>query len=81
MRQDIENAVINIIAKHKKLDSSEITPDSLLNDLGLSSLDSITIVYDLEEKFDVEVPNETLVELRAVRDIIEGIATLASEKD
>jgi len=78
MSQNIENAVINIIAKHKKLDLSAITNDSLLVDLGLSSLDAITIVYDLEEKFDVEVPNETLAELHSVQDIIEGIASLTS---
>jgi len=80
MRQNIENAVINIIAKHKKLAPSAITNDALLVDLGLSSLDAITIMYDLEEKFDVEVPNETLVELRSVHDIIEGIASLTSGK-
>jgi len=81
MRQNIENAVINIIAKHKKLDPSVITNDALLVDLGLTSLDAITIMYDLEEKFDVEVTDETLLELRSVHDIIEGVAGLTSGKE
>ena len=81
MRQNIENAVIKIIARHKKLDLAAITSGSSLVDLGLSSLDAITIVYDLEEQFDVEVPNETLTQLRTVCDIVDGVARLTSESD
>jgi len=81
MRQNIENEVIKIIARHKKLDLAAITSDSSLVELGLSSLDAITIMYDLEELFDVEVPNETLTQLRTVNDIVDGISRLASESD
>ena len=76
MSQDIENAVITAIAKQKNLDGSSISPDSALADLGVSSLDAISIVYEIEEEFDVEVPNEALEGLRTVRDIVDGIAGL-----
>ena len=80
MRQDIENSVIKVIAKQKNIESSEISSDSTLEALGITSLEAITIVYDIEEEFDVEVKDDTLAELRTVRDIVDGIAGLRSEK-
>lgn len=73
MNQDIENTIINVIAKQKKLDPSAINLSSSLEELGVSSLEAITIVYDMEEAFDVEVPDESLAGLKTVQDIVDGI--------
>jgi len=76
MTQNIEEAVINAIARQKMSDTAEISPSSTLEELAVSSLDAITIVYEIEELFDVEVPNEKLESLRTVQDIIDGIKAL-----
>jgi len=81
MRQDIENSVIKLIAKEKKLNISDITPESTLDELGVTSLEAITVMYDIEEKFDVEVPDNTLESLRTVHDIVDGVASLMSENE
>ncbi len=81
MRQDIENSVIKLIAKQKSLNPSDITSESTLEALGVTSLEAITIVYDIEEKFDVEVPDEILDKLDTVHDIVDGVASLISEKE
>jgi len=81
MRQDIENSVIKLIAKQKNLNPSDIAPGSTLEALGVTSLEAITIVYDIEEKFDVEVPDEILDKLDTVDDIVEGVASLISETE
>jgi len=81
MRQDIENSVIKLIAKEKKLNISDITSESTLDELGVTSLEAITIMYDIEEKFDVEVPDNTLESLRTVHDIVDGVASLISENE
>jgi len=81
MRQDIENSVIKFIAKQKKIDSSDIMPESTLEELGVTSLEAITLVYDIEEAFDVEVPDETLAQLNTVKDIINGVTCLVTEKE
>ena len=80
MSKKIENSVINAIAKQKKLDPSSISIDSTLADLGISSLEAITVVYEIEEEFDVEVPSEKLEDLRTVPDIVAGIGELISAK-
>ncbi len=81
MRQDIENSVIKLIAKQKNLNPSDITSESTLEALGVTSLEAITIVYDVEEKFDVEVPDELLDKLDTVHDIVDGVASLISETE
>ena len=76
MKQDVKTVAIGAIARQKNLDPASVTEESTLEVLGVSSLDAITIVYEIEDEFDVEVPNEALEGLRTVRDIIEGIEAL-----
>jgi acyl carrier protein len=76
MTQDLVNAVIMAISKQKGLDSSRIGMDSSLLELGVNSLDAISIVYDIEDRFEVEVPNEMLADLESVRDIVNKLSTL-----
>ena len=76
MNQDLVDAVIMAISKQKGLDSSSIGLNSSLPELGVNSLDAISIVYDIEDRFDIEVPNEMLAELTSVRDIVDKLSTL-----
>jgi acyl carrier protein len=64
------------ISKQKGLDSSCIHVDSSLLELGVNSLDAISIVYGIEDRFEIEVPNEMLADLESVRDIVNKLSTL-----
>lgn len=44
--------------------------DDLRNDLGLDSLDMIELLFKIEEVFDLEIPNEDLVQIATVGDVI-----------
>lgn len=76
MSERILSSVIAAIAKQKHLDPESITNTSSLDDLGVSSLDAITIVFDIEEEFDIEVPGDVLEGLNSVQDIVDGISEL-----
>jgi acyl carrier protein len=76
MTQDLLNAVIMAISKQKGLDASSIDLNSTLPELGVNSLDAISIVYHIEDQFGIEVPNEMLADLASVRDIVEKLSTL-----
>ena len=80
MPQDIETAIIKAISTQKQLDSNSITADSVLQDLGVSSLDAITIVYEIEEQFGISVPNDQLEGLKTVSDIVSKIEKLIENK-
>ena len=73
---DIEKAAVDAIARQKSIDPETIDLDSSLEALSISSLDAITIVYEIEEQFDIEVPNESLSSLETVRDIVDGVRRL-----
>jgi acyl carrier protein len=53
---DVATDVMSVIKKKIRVDRSEITTDDRLADLGLESLDALELVFDLEEKFDIEIP-------------------------
>lgn len=48
----------------------DISPDSVISDLGIDSLSMMQIVGEMEQKLDVTIPDEDLVELVTVRDLI-----------
>lgn len=57
---DINGEIIGIIAGYKELDPGTVTPESTFEELGIDSLDAIDIVYEIEEKFGVQVPQDAL---------------------
>lgn len=79
MKDDIENTLKESIAKLKLISTEKITLDSTLEELDISSLDAISLVFDVEDKYGVEVPNEELKGLRTVRDIVDGVEALVSK--
>ena len=62
-------------ASESSLDPSEIGPGTnLRDDLGLDSLQAVTVVMALEQEFGVEVDDEEIDGLQTVGDILELLA-------
>ncbi len=80
MKKDIEQTLKESIARQKMLSAEDISLDSSLEELGITSLDSISLVFDIEDKYGVEVPNEELKQLRTVGDIVEGVDRLLASQ-
>ena len=52
----------------------EVKPDtSFIEDLGTDSLDTIELVMALEEKFNIEIPDEDTKEMNTVADVVKYI--------
>ena len=50
----------------------QITPEmSIYEDLGLDSLDTIELVAKLEEKFDIRIKDDDLVDVKTIQDIVD----------
>ena len=63
--------VRQIIANQLDLDPETITMDSaLIDDLRADSLDVVELVMDMEQEFDVEIPDEELPKVKTVGDIV-----------
>ncbi|MDO4565625.1 MAG: acyl carrier protein [Clostridia bacterium] len=63
--------VCEIIAKQLDLEPSEISMDSkLIDDLHADSLDIVELIMDLEQEYDIEIPDELLPQVKTVGDIV-----------
>ena len=68
-----------IIREHKGGEEVVLTEDTvIIADLGLNSLDLINLVTDIEDEFDVEIPDRAIKMFKTVGDVIRFIA---SEED
>lgn len=66
--------VQQIIAEQLGIDPQEITPQThLINDLKADSLDVVALVMDLEQEYDLEIPDEDLLQLQTVQSILDFI--------
>ncbi|MBI2372291.1 MAG: acyl carrier protein [Deltaproteobacteria bacterium] len=75
MSEAIEKQVREIIVEQLGVKPEDVTPEaSFIDDLGADSLDTVELVMALEEKFDVEIPDEEAEKIRTVQDAINYIA-------
>jgi len=58
MDQTITDQVFDIVAKHGDIDRAILTPASTLRDLGVDSLEAIETIFDVEEHFNINFPNQ-----------------------
>ena len=64
-------ALFKQVAKEvDKRDFPEVTGDSVISDLGIDSLSMMQIVGEMELKLDIMIPDEDLVELVTVKDLL-----------
>jgi acyl carrier protein len=78
MRDRVLNSIVTAIAKQKHVEAATITEMLSLDELEITSLDAITIVFDIEEEFDIEVPPESLESFNTVQDIVDCISELVN---
>ena len=71
----IESEVVDVIAATLRVERSGITREaSLADDLGADSLDWVTLIMALEDRFAVDIPDEDAAELRTVKQVTDYVA-------
>jgi len=69
----IADECIALIAKQKSITPDQIRLESTFDELALDSLDRVSLAFDIEEKYDIEIPEDRLGRIRTVRDMVTGI--------
>ena len=82
---DVASGVIEIISKKKRVEKPIVELSDRLEDLGMESLDAVEMIFDLEEKFDIEIPynantNNPRTEFETVGDVVGAIEKLVAKK-
>jgi acyl carrier protein len=81
---DVAQDVMAIIKKKVRVERDQITMDDKLRDLGLESLDALELVFDIEEKFNVEIPvnanDANIGGFETVADVVREVDKLVNKK-
>ena len=70
----VQERVIDIVAEQLGVDKEKVSPEtSFVNDLGADSLDTVELVMELEEEFDINIPDDAAEKIQTVGQAIEYI--------
>jgi len=71
---EIEEQVKKIVVDHLGIDESKVTAESkFIDDLGADSLDTVELVMAFEEKFGIEISDDSAETILTVQDAINYI--------
>lgn len=79
---DVREDVLQIIADYKNLDRGDVTPERTFEELGIDSLDAIDIIYEVEDKFSVDVPQEAvdMEQMKSVGDVLALVERITGDQ-
>jgi acyl carrier protein len=69
--EDIKDKVIEIVCEQLNAKKDDVKMEtSFINDLGADSLDTVELVMEFEERFDVEIPDSDAEKIRTIGDAV-----------
>ncbi len=71
---DVSSKVVEIIVEKLNVDAAEVVPAaSYTNDLGADSLDTVELIMDFENAFEIQIPDEDAEKIGTVGDAVSYI--------
>jgi len=72
--ENVEEQVLNIVCEQLGTSRDKITREtSFINDLGADSLDTVELVMEFEDAFEINIPDEDAEKIQSVGDAIKYI--------
>ncbi len=74
MSEEILSKLKKLVSDELEIKTDEIKLDSnLVDDLGADSLEVVQLVMNLEEEFNIEIPDEEVSNIKTVQDLVNYI--------
>lgn len=85
MTDPIDTDVLDILSKHTDMGDEKVTPDTSLQSIGVDSLLMVEIMYDLEERFDISIPDPDFIgdqnpQFETAADVVRVVKELIEEQ-
>ncbi|MBI4243538.1 MAG: acyl carrier protein [Planctomycetes bacterium] len=72
---EIETKIIDIVAKKLDIEKDKIKKTShFINDLGADSLDTVELIMEIEDAFNINIPDEDAQGIQVVQDAINYVS-------
>lgn len=80
--QAVEAKVVEIVSEQMGVDKGEIAREtSFINDLNADSLDTVELVMEFEDEFDMSIPDEEAEKIQTVGAAIDYIVEIMKSKE
>jgi acyl carrier protein len=73
-----QDSILDVIAEESLVERSSLTADATLESLGIQSLDIISIVFALEDKFGIVLEQSEFEGVTTVQQLVDIIAVKAN---
>ena len=86
MSSNVKDRVIEIIAEQAVLETSDVSMDQSLADLGVDSMGLVEAIFAIEESFDISVPfnanepEKSEFDISSVASVVEAVEKLVAEQ-
>ena len=80
-RDEIKEKVIQIVCDNLGVNKEQVTDStSFTEDIGADSLDIVELVMELEEEFDIQIPDDQAEKIKTVGEAIDYIENAVKNK-
>lgn len=78
--QEIQQRCIQLIADAKKIPPTMILPTTTFEELDVDSLDRVSFAFDVEEIYNIAIPESALATIQSVEQMASGIQAALAAK-
>ena len=76
-----EDELIEIIAEEALVDRAKLDPNATLEDIGLDSVDLVSVVFAIEEKYGIEIAEDAFSRSDTLAQLLAKIEALIAAKE
>jgi acyl carrier protein len=75
-RAEIERKLVEIVRREKEIPEEKLRPETSLADAGIDSLDSLTILFAIEEELHISIPDDKARAMVTFGDMIDAVESM-----
>ncbi len=80
VKPDNSDEIKGIIAENLRINQADVLDDQTMSDLNADSLDGIELLLELEDGFNIDIPDAEFESLKTVGEIVEYVNKKIGDK-